>query len=83
MAKHCFANLILGINLVKLPDIFQIANGKAFPEVFCQIGGQFFQKLCAVCRAVCAVLLFLDNHPANLKIGIDHRKIDGRFRIQP
>ena len=35
LAKHCFANLILGVNLVKLPDIFQVTDGKTFPKVFC------------------------------------------------
>ena len=29
LAKHCFANLVIRIDLVKLPDIFQISNREA------------------------------------------------------
>ena len=33
LTKHCFANLVLRINLVELPDILQIAYRKPFPDV--------------------------------------------------
>ena len=45
LANHCFANLIFGINPIKLSDIFQIANGKPFPEVLGQIDSSFKSRV--------------------------------------
>ncbi len=81
LAKHCFANMIVSVKLAKLSEIFKVADRIALPKVFHQIAGQLFQKLRAVCRAFCAVFLFLNAPPVNLKIGIDHRKMDCRFRL--
>ena len=77
LAKHCFANLVGCIDLIKLTHIFQVSNREAFSIRMCQIVRQLAQNLLAVSSAILPVLFFLNDHPTDLKIGINHREVHG------
>ncbi len=81
MGKHCFPNLIVGIDHIKPAHQFQIIHRKTFAKLGGQIRRKFLQNLFTIGGTIFSVLFFLYNHSANLKVGIDHGEIYRRFGI--
>ena len=68
MAKHCFANLVIGENHIELTDILQISNRIPLSKYLCQMVGKTLQNLLPVCGTILSLLFFLHNFSADFVV---------------